>query len=128
MEKSFSPWRTNGSHREEPVVGNVERDPDERDHHGGTAELLRDELAHGALRLGRDVELRRLDRPPRDLAQDARGLLGAAVAGEPIRALGEGEARQEREEGRERRGQEEITPAVVTADLVEEEPGEARGE
>src|ERR671918_592140 len=109
---------------EEPVVGDVERDPHEHDERGGAAQPLRDEVAHGAVRLHRRLERIRVDVPARDLAQNARRLLRTSAPSEVVRALRERQPRNEGEERRERRREEEVAPAPVAADLDEEHPGE----
>ena len=120
--KSFSRLEDERKPEEEPVVRDVEGDPDEDDHRRAAAELLRDELAERAARLLCHGQLVRGDGTARDLLEDLRRFAPASVAGEPVGALREVEPREEGEEGGEGGGEEEVAPAGVAADLVEEDP------
>ena len=99
--------------QEEPVVRDVERDPDQSGHEGAAAQGSGDQLARRGPRLRSSLHLIGAHRASGDLGQHLGRLLRPPMPGEEVRALREGPAHEEREERRERGREEQVAPAVV---------------
>ena len=107
---------------EKAVVGDVQRDPDERGRRRAPAQGRRDELADRRFRFRRRAHGAGLHRPPGDLLQHLGRLSAPSAPSQEVRALRQRPPDDEREEGRERGRQEQVAPAPVA------EPVEVRTE